>query len=314
MAMCSRDGNRTVAVINEDSGASGASGGSIFFTKRSCYRALSGVSFQNSVSSGCSSSCGSGSSKWSPESSAPEAPRIFQRAGSTDEEEDEDFYEEDSGIPIPELTKVTKNSGMVRVTFIQQVNAEAPELSDESDLYESGSEIVALPEHIYDDVPPLPAVNNSGIHSADSSGAESEFSDKTDRAFIYRPPRPSGIRNSSGWMRNSGDKSLLERGKTFRERLKRPLRKLFDSAPPPPAIDYSGADENASALLPVMQITDYAPLSAQLPALPVLPHETNPTGSNPTSSANPEAHPHAEISPGRFNQYQLNELRPYPLT
>ena len=339
MAMCSRDarhefrigdGNRSVAVINENSGSSGSSGGSIFFTKRRCYRALSGVSFQNSVSSGCSSSSsstggGGGGGKWSPNSSAPEEPkRIFQHAGSSDEE-DEDFYEEDT----PELTKVTKNSGTVCVTYIQEVNPEAPESSDDYDVYDrnnsSGSEFVdtaALPEHIYDDVccsdveTTLPAQRNA-IHAAhsDSSGTESEFSgldlaifepEKADRGFIYRPPRP--VRNSSESVRKNGDRSLLERGKTFRERLKRPLRKLFVSAPQPPAVDYSGADENASQPPEATQTNDSTPTSVHLPltqdALPPLADKTH----HSAGSVNPESHPHAAQS-GRFTS---NKLVPCP--
>lgn len=345
MAMCSRDarhefligdGNRSVAVINEDSGASSASGGgSIFFTRRRCYRALSGVSFQNSVSSGCccssSSSCGS-AGKWSPGSSAPEAALIFQHAGSSEEE---DFYDEEDAS---ELTKVTKDSGTVRVTFIQRVTPEAPELSDESDVYDrnnsSGSEMVdtaALPEHIYDDVcssdvetalPALPALKNSGAIHSDSSGTESEFSgldlaifepDKADRAFIYRPPRP--VRNPSGAIvRKSGDKSFLERGRTFRERLKRPLRKLFITAPQPPAIDYSGADAFPSAPLGAVQATHSAPLSVHLPlaldsnTLPAPSDEIrNPGLAGSAGTAGTAENPEADALNGHSGRVKSNQ-------
>ena len=146
-----------MAVINEQFSGSTTSFFTLSAKKARCYRALSGVSFQNSVDSSSTNS------------------------STTD---DHDLYD------APHLAKVSKKAGTVCVTFIQRISDDPDDSADDGDAYDrnnsSGSEIVDS-GHIYEAEKQGP----EEFAALDLSIFE-PFDEAKDRsAFIYRPPRPS---------------------------------------------------------------------------------------------------------------------------
>lgn len=186
------------------------------------YRALSGVSFQNSVNVVTTTST-------PPPSEMENASFAWKR---------------NSSPSVMEST--TTSSNPIRVTFIQRIvtdyeeqNPRSQGLSD----YEE-DEVVQTDEHIYDTVDE--GMTSSGsdlsgesdnLSGLDLSIFEPGSSNKTTTTatgFIYRPPRPSSSGSSI---------TAVTRTTSFRERLKKNLlpKLLFSNSnntPEPPTVDY----------------------------------------------------------------------------
>ena len=265
---------RSVPVVN----ATGQDGGFINGKassrrkKQRCYRALSGVSFQNSVDVSRSVS--------GPANHYDDACWEMDRDQSS-------FCWTDQNMPP---TTSASPAGTVRVTFVHRtitdyssssggrvpsdddvVDDEDLELEEEEELvdddddedYDQSSVSVSYynatnsqqnvvvvgdagggggggQEHIYDTPCSVEEIYADLLSDSDLSGLDLSIFEpgsnsspggtgqslKTDKkgrkAFIYRPPRPQ---------------RSLSRGKTFRERLTKPLQKFFH-VPTPPAVDY----------------------------------------------------------------------------
>ena len=253
---------RSVPVVNENNHpADGATGGrykgSSKRKKQRCYRALSGVSFQNSVeitpppsssrsmmmdnSSLYHNDCWDQSSYCWPsdpmQSSSPAgtvkvtfvhrtitdySDRVFDVDDYVnDEEEEEDIIAE-----ILDLDDEDYDQSSVSVVELHPADEEhiydtpcsVEELYSDSDL--SGLDLSIFEPGSNDNSPVAttnrPLLAPSGDNIKKQSGR---------KAFIYRPPRPT----------------TLSRGKTFRERLAKPLQKFFN-VPTPPAVDYEASN------------------------------------------------------------------------
>lgn len=269
---------RSVPVVSEN-GQDAFGNGKVSSSRRGrkprCYRALSGVSFQNSVDVTNTSEGGSVS-----------AYHDDGGCGSTGWEMDRDqssFHWTDQQMATSSVgsgtTTSTSPAGTVRVTFVHRTitdytnrisddeEEEEEEGLDDDDYrdhgvdedddedydqssasvsvtsYQAHNETGVVPksehEHIYDTPCSVDELYSDLLSDSDMSGLDlsifepgSNSSPTTTgqpldkksgvKAFIYRPPRPQ---------------RQLSRGKTFRERLAKPLQKFFH-VPTPPAVDY----------------------------------------------------------------------------
>lgn len=213
------------------------------------YRALSGVSFQNSVATAITQDTHNRSSSSSlsyDDCSYWERSKQLQQQPSTvrvtfvqrkiidysssqhrpesdyeDDYEDDDAYDSDSQLRSTGVTVVTNHYDEPADALVVAQQRKGDEEDDD-----------AAKEHIYDEPCPLdevyadPILSDSDLSGLDLSifepGKCSPSEEK--QAFIYRPPRPD---------KNAASGQPLRRSKTFRDR----LRKLFN-APQPPAVDY----------------------------------------------------------------------------
>jgi len=292
---------RSVPVVKNEAGGQDGYGKASSRRKRKprCYRALSGVSFQNSVDVvDCSGTLRSS--------------RSFDDGYGWEMDRDQSSYcwtDQQRIAPVPATTS-TSPAGTVRVTFVhrtitdystsQMVTSDEEEEEEvegelriedsaEDEDYDQSSASVSVTgsyqpqtaqqagassggqeegdgsqEHIYDtpcsaeelyhsdllsdsDLSGLDlsifepgsspttgeAINGGPTATTTAAGHLTVDLDKKGRkAFIYRPPRPT--------------QRQLSRGKTFRERLAKPLQKFFH-VPAPPAVDYVEYDHRQSA-------------------------------------------------------------------
>lgn len=269
---------RSVPVVSE-SGQDGYRHGKASISRRrkpKCYRALSGVSFQNSVD--VSSSDGPGydegcwemdrdqsSFSWTDQNIAPTTSTspagtvrvTFVHRTITDyssartlsdddqvvdhdeelvDDDDEDYDQSSASVSVASYRATTTTTTTATTTTMntKQTGALLTLPASESALADSGQ------EHIYDTPCSVDELYSDLLSDSDLSGLDLSIFEpgrnssptsvgqlpKTDKkgrkAFIYRPPRPQ---------------RQLSRGKTFRERLAKPLQKFFH-VPTPPAVDY----------------------------------------------------------------------------
>lgn len=285
---------RSVPVVSENGhDAFGKVSNSRRGRKPRCYRALSGVSFQNSVDVTTSPTTSDyHDDNWDHE---------------MDRDDQASYHWTDQKMASGPTTTSVSPAGTVRVTFVHRTitdysnrcvsdedddDGREEVLDDDDEDYDQSSASVTSyqavknstnelgvsqsehQEHIYDTPCSVDELYSDLLSDSDMSGLDLSIfepggngspttagqvtADKSIgggvKAFIYRPPRPQ---------------RQLSRGKTFRERLTKPLQKFFH-VPTPPAVDYladrSDLNNSQSTTATTVVVTDLdrpAPLSGK---------------------------------------------------
>lgn len=213
---------RSVPVVSERNDNYDGRVGTKRGRKQRVYRALSGVSFQSSVDPSYSNS--------------------YQPSVDVDDyqaEREEPTYWIEQATPAPVRVTFVKRTITDYSTIAKRSVTDEEEDDDEIDqaIEESHN---AGEQHIYDTPCSLDELYSELLSDSDFSGLDLSIFEQSNHAetkqqlesrahqqgFIYRPPRP---------------KRTPSRGKALKDRIKRPLKRLFN-APEPPAVDYNDAD------------------------------------------------------------------------